>query len=286
MRGMSIIAALIGVAAAMLHIVTPHVRAGVDHRLWFGVAAGALVVFASALGLRRRWLRLRVGSLVSWRHAHNVFGSLALVLALLHADMNPGGALTTVLLGALFFVWVSGVVGSVIQATVPRLMTSRLGRETASGDPRAGIIGAWRRIHDLVVARCGPQPDEALVAAEARAGLSAPTTKEAKPEPGAAPLAEFYRTNVIELFASQRGNVGALATDAGAAISFDTLRASVDPRHHECIQEIERSIQDARAFKDEERLQRILTFWLLGHIPLGMLVLVLTLVHAAFALYY
>ncbi|TQV74024.1 NAD(P)/FAD-dependent oxidoreductase [Aliikangiella marina] len=81
-------------------------------KLWFdnfwkqvsGYSLLGLCVFASALAIRKRFKKFRVGHVDSWRYAHSIVGILALVMLMVHTGMRLGDnlnfALMAVFLGA------------------------------------------------------------------------------------------------------------------------------------------------------------------------------------------
>ncbi len=273
-------------AAAAVFFLQPSASAGTGARLWLGVGAGALVVFASSLGLRKRFLRLRVGRVASWRSAHDALGFVALVMALLHCDFEASGTLAAALLASLITCVLLGLVGVFIQATVPRLMTSRLSDETASGDVGASLLEDWRLIHELVVSACGPQPHAAAMLASAGLSVDGGDGAPSASDGDRAAIATFYSDTIIDFLRAPRRVHSPLGTEAGATLAFDALRATVSTGVHDQLGEIERLCEDARGRRQERTFHRVLSRWQIAHVAIGAVVLILTIAHAVAALYY
>ena len=287
------IAGIVGVAAVAGEIMLPSVRGGTGRSLWLGIAAASLLLVCGLIGPRKRLLRLRMGPIRWWNASHNALGVLALLLGLLHCGFQWGGILTSVLLGGLVVLTISGLVGSVLQVNIPKLMTSRLNRESPHRYFPALLVGHWRRVHDLVVAECGPQPEAAheLARAERAAGLpkieSASPSKE-RTDADAVDLetiASFYVTRIVPFVARARAP-GSLASESEARLALDALRANVEPSRYDLVAQIETIIQEIRMCMEERRLHHWIFDWQLVHIPLAVLVVVLAAAHAMAALYY
>ncbi len=282
--------AAVVVVTGTVAMLLPAGRGGTGRSLWLGVVAAVLLLVCALLGARKRFLRLRLGSVAAWTSAHNGLGAIALVLGLLHAQFQRGDVITTALLVTLGLVVVIGTLGLLLQAQVPRVMTARLPRETAHSevDP---ILDQWRQLHEHLVAECGPLPDaeRALRDAEEARGLSRPETvhrETARPSgAGRRAIASFYTAEMLPLLVSS-GTKGALSSTSTAQLAMDALRADVDPSLHALVAQLETTVMGLHAFIEERRLHGLVFNWQLIHIPLAMVVMLLLVVHVAAALYY
>src|SRR5262245_44815371 len=99
---------------------------GPSGRTWpgmlFGVAGTALMVFAGLLAVRKKILRLRVGSVSAWLRGHLWLGLLSVPLIFYHAAFRWGGALEVLLWITFAIVIASGIVGLALQNILPRMM--------------------------------------------------------------------------------------------------------------------------------------------------------------------
>ncbi len=260
--------------------------------LAFGLIGAAMILFAALLGLRKKWLTLRVGSLTWWMKGHLWLGALSLLMVLFHGNFHFGGVLTTVLMVLLFVIIFSGVFGAVLQHVLPGVMTAQVPRETTYEQVQEGLGNLRREAYELVWSACGetPDPDEA---AEIGALLSAPPKKPAKnelQEPGSIEgqeeLNRFYKSTIVPYLQSSSSPRNALAGATAAAVQFDAWKVALDPALHRVLDDLAAVCAEARQIVRQIRLHRWLHGWLLVHIPLSMALLVLMLVHAVMALYY
>src|SRR6185295_1390150 len=89
-------------------------RGGSAIGLLFGILGFAFMLFAAALGARKRVPVWRLGRAQTWMRGHLWLGLLSLPLILLHGGFHFGGALTSTLMALLIFVVASGVFGSAL----------------------------------------------------------------------------------------------------------------------------------------------------------------------------
>ena len=128
-------------------------RPGLGWGLWFGIGATVLIAVNLAYLLRRDpRFRLRLGSLQTWMTVHVLTGILALLAALLHGAMAPGGSVGGQAFWLLVLLLATGGVGRYLYAYVPRAAN---GRELELSEIRArlatvttGFDGGDRRFGD------------------------------------------------------------------------------------------------------------------------------------------
>lgn len=285
-----LLAAALG-AAAISH---EGLRPGHGLGLGFGLAAAGLVVWGALLGLRKRWLRLRVGSVASWSAAHNALGALALGLALLHGRFEADGLVPGGLIWLLVATVGVGLIGMLLQAVLPRLLAARLLGLPPAPEPAVAIVRAWRRCHDLVTGVCGPAEsiEGILTAAEAELGVAAPAgaTPAGAAGAGTAPdtnaLALFYAEVAFPFLGRPEAGPSPLNTEVSARLAFDALRANVGAAHAGAVEEMHELCREVRLRREERRLRRILFGWKVLHVPLGMATLALLGAHVLAVLYY
>lgn len=286
-RWWAMAAAALVVAGGLCAVV--EVRPGHGLALGLGVAAGALIVFSALLGLRKRWLRLRVGSVASWTSAHNALGTLIVGLSLLHCGFEADGLVPTSLLVILLSTLATGLFGMTMQVILPRLLAARLVGLSPTADTDLAIVQAWRRVHDRVVEMSGPADSisGALAAAEREIGLEPPSPPAVSSAPAnAQALARFYTEVGFPFLQGTERARSSLARDASSRLVFDGLRAHVSPQHHAKLDEVEAACREVRLRVEERRLRQLLFGWQVLHIPLGMAALVLLAAHVAVVLYY
>jgi hypothetical protein len=98
--------------------------------LIYGVVGSLMMIYAGLLGGRKQFPFWRLGSAQFWLRGHIWFGTLSFPLILFHAGFGLGGLLEQFLMGFFFVVWMSGFFGLAMQHFMPKLLTSRIGRET------------------------------------------------------------------------------------------------------------------------------------------------------------
>ena len=98
--------------------------------LIYGVVGSLMMIYAGLLGGRKQFPFWRLGSAQFWLRGHIWFGTLSFPLILFHAGFGLGGLLEQILMGFFFIVWLSGFFGLAMQHFMPKLLTSRIDRET------------------------------------------------------------------------------------------------------------------------------------------------------------
>ncbi len=128
-------AGVLGVAATVVYV--PYHLGAIDgprgssyRGLAFGIAAAALMLFEAALNLRKRVPTLAIGRAETWLQAHIWLGLLTVLLVFFHGGFRFGGWLTTLLMIVFLLMIASGVVGIVLQHTMPKFMRRYLRYET------------------------------------------------------------------------------------------------------------------------------------------------------------
>src|SRR5437867_7609966 len=134
-RGWALASLAIFVTSLVLYVLytwsDPHdPRGGSAIGLLFGVIGFGFMIFAAALGARKRVPTWRIGRAKSWMRSHLWLGLLALPMILFHGGFHFGGTLTRVLMWLLIITVFSGVFGAALQHFVPRVMTSDVPLET------------------------------------------------------------------------------------------------------------------------------------------------------------
>jgi hypothetical protein len=98
--------------------------------LIFGTIALSIFIFAALLGVRKKLVLWRVGTVQRWLRAHIWLTLLTIPLVILHSGFRLGGPMTTLLVVLYIIVMVSGVYGLLLQHQMPRIMMERLPAES------------------------------------------------------------------------------------------------------------------------------------------------------------
>jgi hypothetical protein len=265
--------------------------------LAFGGAGLALMLYAGALGLRRRVPTWRIGHATTWMKGHLWLGLLSYALILFHSGFHLGGPLTLSLMALFTVVVASGLYGVLLQQYVPRLMLARLPLETVYEQ----IDSVVRQLRDeadaLVAAVAGPRPERAAPSVGERRGGGGLRrgTATAVGHPGAAPvpttndgvgMKEIYVAEIRPYLAAEDPYNSRLSAPAVAVALFRHLRTLVPPALHPTLQELEAICDERRQLAEQKRLHHWLHGWLLVHVPLSMALLLLAVVHAVVSLRY
>jgi len=175
--------------------------------LVFGSIAFGIFIFAGLLGVRKKVVLWRLGTLQRWMRAHIWLTLLTIPLVLFHCGFRLGGPMTTLLIVLYAIVMISGVYGLALQHQLPHTMKERLPAETVYEQIphiRAQLVAAAEKIRDSFQPAPPPQkadagapapsPDKAVTAgstpmASTTAELSTPTAR-AKSVVGSAITAE------------------------------------------------------------------------------------------------
>src|SRR6202011_2010327 len=107
-----------------------HRVGGTPLGLIFGTIALSIFIFAALLGVRKKLVLWRVGTVQRWLRAHIWLTLLTIPLVILHSGFRLGGPMTTLLVVLYAIVMVSGIYGLALQHQLPRIMKERLPAET------------------------------------------------------------------------------------------------------------------------------------------------------------
>src|SRR6267154_5767009 len=131
-------------------------RGGSAIGLIFGVLGFGFMIFAAALGARKRVPTWRIGRAKAWMRGHLWLGLLSLPLILFHGGFHFGGLLTEVLMWLLIITVASGIFGAILQHYLPTIMTRNAPLETIY-DEIGHVHALLREEADRSVeAICGP----------------------------------------------------------------------------------------------------------------------------------
>jgi hypothetical protein len=247
--------------------------------LWYGILGSLLMVFAGLLSALRHipswWW---IGSRTFWLKGHIWLGLLSGVVLLCHSGYHWGGGLTQALWIAFGLTILTGVYGVILQNIVPRLMTLRFSSE-APQEQLPHLCDVLRRKADAL--------DEAIWSVEMQVPQSDLMGSQfgmgAKVQ-----LQQFYEKHVRP-FLSVKGtrNAPLLAKAFQAEQAFARLRAlPALAGVKEMLEQMEALCDERRQLAEQERLHHWLHGWLVVHIPLSVVLFLLTAAHVVVALYY
>jgi hypothetical protein len=259
--------------------------------LIFGSIAFGIFIFAGLLGLRKKIVLWRLGTVQSWLRAHIWLTLLTIPLVILHTGFRLGGPMTALLVTLYVIVMVSGIYGLMLQHSLPRLMNERLSTETVSEQIpfiRAQLCEAAETM------RVKFAPIEARttrLASTARIALK-PLTRafESAPlEPGdpasEAALLDFIDRQVLPYLRAGDSSRRRLGSPRYSEDLFRMIRLRVAPEYSPYIEAIQAWCDHRRMLDVQTRLQHWLHGWLFIHVPLSYLLVLMTAWHAFVTLF-
>jgi hypothetical protein len=119
--------------------------------LIFGTIALSIFVFAGLLGVRKKIVLWRIGTIQRWLRAHIWLTLLTIPLVILHSGFRLGGPMTTLIIILYLIVMVSGIYGLILQHYLPTVMMERLPAESVYEQIphiRAQLVAAATKMRD------------------------------------------------------------------------------------------------------------------------------------------
>ncbi len=238
-------------------------RGGTAAGLAFGITGYALMVFEGLLGARRKVPVWRLGKAQTWMRGHLWLGVLTLPLILFHAGFVFRGPLTFVLMMLFFGVYLSGILGAVLQHYLPALLTSRIPLETI-----------YEEIPHVRQQLC----DEADELVESLAVEVEHVDKVR--------FREAYRSTIRPFLEAPGDTAVPLADRQASQRVFESLRRTLPSGLHPVLSDLQNICEEERQLTRQRRIYHWLHVWLLVHVPLSIALLVLGGVHAIVAMRY
>src|SRR5436305_7145287 len=106
-----------------------HRVGGTPLGLIFRTIALSISVFAALIGVRKKIVTWRIGTVQRWLRAHIWLTLLTVPLVILHSGFLLGGPMTTLIVVLYIIVMVSGIYGLILQHYMPAIMMERLPAE-------------------------------------------------------------------------------------------------------------------------------------------------------------
>lgn len=255
---------LLSLAAYLANVIWGQVHPGNLWGLSYGVAASALLLGVSLLGLRRRIMSLasrwRLGSARAWLTFHLYGGTLFLLLVLMHSGFAlPTGALTWGLWLLSLWTVLSGFVGLVLQRWIPKVLASGLAIEVLY-DRIPELIDEVRSKAEALVAGC-EEPVRALYARNIAPAMATPHHRL------------IYYLDITGGIQSRMREL-------------DYLRSFLPADDRDKLGELRRLYRTKLEIDAHYTLQRALRLWLYAHVPVSIVLVVMVVLHVLAVLYY
>ncbi len=257
----SVAASVLAVVVFVLNVLLSEVSPGSAWGLSYGIAAAVLLVLVAAWGVRRRTMRIRsTGKAQSWVQLHVYGGWLFLLLVLMHDGFRwPHGSLNAWLLVLAIWVTATGLIGVFLQKWVPRMLTSGTSVEVL-----------YERVPELV---------DAIRA-------KAEELVQSSPEP----VQDFYVRNVAPALRAPKSRWVYYIDVTGGIQSrtkqFAYLRRLLAHADQEKLDQLERFYRTKLEMDAHFTLQKSLRWWLYAHLPVSLVLLILTAIHVVSVIIY
>lgn len=231
--------------------------------------AGALIIgFEMLLWPRKRFVQARTWPLIRtkhWMKAHIWLGFLCVPLAVLHSGFRFGGPLATTLMVVLGIVILSGLIGLILQAWIPRRMLELVPDEVPINET------------DRVLAFHVAEFERRLAIDQGK--LGGPETV------GIDDVVAYYHSEAKPYLLGQKSHEE-LTSPARAAARLAVLQARIPAASHPRMQEMFTLCDLRRQFQTQARLHWWLHHWVWIHLPFSVALVGLLIAHIYVALRY
>ena len=265
-------------------------RGGSAIGLAFGIVGTLFIWFSAFLGVRKKRPHYRIGRASTWLKGHLWLGALSMPLILFHGGFSFGGPLTRTLMWVFVLVYVTGVLGLLLQQFLPRLMTNALPQETVYEQidhVREQLLEEIVKLARGVPARRGAVSRPKRMGrvrgriVESRAAVE---TREDEPDRG--PIRDFVDRHMRRYFAKKRPWRSPLWGHHTRAALFEELARVCDPGLRGVVSDLEAYCAQREQLELQRRMHLWLHGWLLVHVPLAWTMVFLSALHAVMSLYY
>ena len=251
--------------------------------LAYGILGTAMMLFALLLGARKKVRTMRIGRAYAWMQGHVWFGLLSYPVVLYHAGFRWGGPLTQAIMWLFTLVIVSGIIGILIQQSVP----TRMMREVAAETIYEQIDHVLRQLRDEaagLVRSVTDRPSQQAFELEVvpAGGTAVIATQYAIS--GAASLVAFYEREVGPFLADRLPRSSVLAVEQSSDAAFAATRQELPAQFQPALDDLQLLVDERRQLERQRRLHHWMHGWLLVHVPLSYAMMILVVVHAIMAL--
>jgi hypothetical protein len=275
--------------------------------LVFGILGGLIIIFEFLLWPRKKLRTWRIGRAEDWLRAHIWLGILSVPLAVYHSGFRMGGWLSSVVMILFLTVIISGVLGLLLQQTLPTQMLVEVRAETIysqidhvlsqlrdEADRLVEAISGMNVSGDGTVVHVRPSVSNAdallVVGAIGRVGgvqgRVLQTVMPAAPLPGSEAIHAFYQNTVRPFLLNRPNPKSPLHSAERASGLFQELRTKLDPDVFPAVQALESLCEQRRQLEKQAKLHFWLHSWLWIHLPLSAALLFLLIVHVWVAIRY
>jgi hypothetical protein len=263
-------------------LLSTKVGGGTPLGIIYGILGFGFMLFAAALGIRKRFPIWRIGRAQHWMRGHLWLGTMALPVIFLHGAFHFGGWLTTLLMVLLIIVTVSGLFGAYLQHTLPTRMMHEVGYETIYDQIdhiREGLVAEAEQRFQSTTEEMAPS-----TGAGATVVLTYIDTVPVL-HTGLATYTAFYENELKPYLQNAVKKSPLKALDYSKA-EFERIRAVMPESGHKTLKALEEICEEKRQLDHQIILHRTLHGWLLCHLPLSLALILLGFIHAIGAMRY
>jgi hypothetical protein len=254
--------------------------------LLYGTLAFLIFIFAALLGARKKKPLWRVGRVETWLKAHIWLTLLTIPLVGFHCGWHWGSPHTTWALLLYIIVMASGIFGLAMQQFMPALMKERLPREVVFEqipNIRKRILEGLAELKkDCTPPATAPGATKEKAPA-GRVSLQGMAEVPAEDLQSAKAIMEFIEDDADSYLKARSGSGHRLEQQRESDSAFRILRLGVTPRWADRVDDLQAWCDERRRMDVQTRLQYWLHGWLLIHVPVSLLLIVVTLWHAVVA---
>jgi len=247
----------------------------------YGSFAFAIFIFAALLGARKKKPLWKIGHPQLWLRAHIWLTIFSIPLILFHCGFKTGGPMTTLLLGVYAVEMVSGFFGFTLQQFMPTLMRQTLEQEVVFEQIpyiRNLLLESAKKVRESLKPEEKPAPTPAPEAPVQSVQNVHPV------QPDLQILTDFFDHEILPYLAAKNGKSLPLGKQQASDDYFRMVKLSAPASYAASLDEVQGWCNDRRRMDLQTSLHHWLHSWLLVHIPISILLLVLTGWHIVTAL--
>jgi len=250
--------------------------------LVYGGVGSAAMLVAILLGARKRFRWMQFGRVFYWTQAHVWLGLLSYPLILFHAGFSLGGPLTFALMVIFTIVFVTGIIGLVLQQILPQYLMREVPEETLDRQIPHVLMMIREEAESIANPIRAERESAAAEAMEASGGVATAATKSAASDP----FYSFYSAQVVPFLQDKFRADSPLASDSAAETQFSLWRIQLSPDLHPAVDRLQQLVKERRQLQRQRRIHWWLHSWLILHVPLSYALLVLGTIHGIMAFRY
>jgi hypothetical protein len=245
--------------------------------LLFGTLALLIFLFAAALGVRKKKRLWRIGRVELWLKAHVWLTIFTIPLVALHSGFSMGSPHTSTIMWLYYIVMGTGFFGIAMQNVIPVLLKERLPREVVF-EQIPHIRRRAIEVAETLQKDCTPTEVKAGEKPDPKAVVIKP-----EDESSVTAIREFLQADALPYLRLGRGEGHRLGKQRNGDEAFRLLKLNVTPTWLPRVEELQGCCDERRRTDLQTKLQHWLHGWLLIHVPVSLLLIILTLWHAIVA---